>query len=349
MTRLRATATAIALAMAAGPPANAQTATDLLERGVASYSDLQYDPAAILLRRALDVRGPGALPDTLLPEANAYLGAVEHFRGRRRAAAVAFHAALAADVRFRPDTLVFPPAVTAAFDEARRETAFIRISVPADTTIQVGEDVYVVRVDASALHNVTVMLTDAARSTIQTLHTGPIVDSLEVRWDGTGRDAARLPDAVELRVVSQLRGGGRRVVRQLLHVRVRPADTLPFPPPLSQAELRPEREPANPAVGPLVAGLVTGVGAAVLPTLVTDERDGATLRFAVGGALGLAGVVGFLSGSRDRAIPENVRANTMARDAWWREREAVRAENARRRAVQRLRITAGEQVVEPDR
>src|SRR6185436_10173079 len=119
---------------------------------------LQYDAAATLLRRGLAAATPAALDDSARAAIDVYIGAAETFRGQRDAATSAFLAALAADPRQRPDKLIFPPAVTDAFDVARRLTQYVRLRAASDTTIGLGRDAYVTRLYASAPHDVTVQI-----------------------------------------------------------------------------------------------------------------------------------------------------------------------------------------------
>jgi hypothetical protein len=339
--RRRPAVVAAALLVLAAARAPAQTAAELVTQGVTAYRALEFDAAAALLRRALAMTGGDALADTSRPGVWVYVGATDVFRGRRDSANTAFRQALLADPRHRPDPLVFPPEVANAFDAVRRGTAFVRVAAPRDTVIILGDQLYVARLYASALHDVAVELTLEDGRVARRLYAGPIGDSLDVRWEGldsTGR--APLEGRLVFQVTSRAAGRGR-IVRLPLATRVVREDTLPHPPAPAAAQLLPEREPAGPALRTLGAGVLTGLFAAVLPQLIAQDGGTASGRYVVAGALGTAGVIGFLAQRPGRVIPANVAANRAARDAWQREVAMAVAENARRRRDIGLQVTAG--------
>ena len=337
--RSRTLAVALPVLMAS-PMLHAQTSSDLVTQGLAAYRALEYEQAVALLRRALTGTGPGAVPDSVRANGYVYLGAAELFRGRRDPAAAAFRRALVADPRHRPDSLVFPPQVTSVFDTVRRLTAYVRVRAP-DTSIAVGDQLYLVQLYASALHDATVDLKFEDGRTARRLYSGPLGDSLAVQWDGLDQ-AARAPLAghLGLQVTSRSPAGQSRIVQIPLTVRVLPPDTLPDPPAPADSLFFPEQATAKAPYGTLAAGLISGLTAMVLPSFIAADGRGGSARYVVGGTLGLAGVVGFLT-HRSTAGPANVAANQALRDAWQREVEAVRAENERRRRYVRLQITAG--------
>lgn len=322
-----------------GPSLLAQSGSDLVTRGVAAYHAVRYDGAAELLRRALDGRPREALPDSLRAIASGYLAASEFFRGRRDAATAAAREAFAADPAYRPDTLVFPPDVTGAFETVRRGTRYVRIRVPADTTIAAGDGEYALRLYASAPHAIAAELIFADTDPPRRLYDGPIHDSLDLAWRAA--DAPQSFDGrLVVRVTSPLPEGGTRVVRRPLAVRVTGGDTLPHPPAPPDSLLLPEHAPGRPPVLALTLGVLGGAAAVALPTLVAEDGAGSPARFAVGGALSVAGLVALITGSRGAPLPANVAANRAVRDTWRQEMETVRRENAQRRRVAAWRITA---------
>ncbi|MGH7559665.1 MAG: hypothetical protein ACRENB_01465 [Gemmatimonadales bacterium] len=322
-----------------------QTGSDLIAQGLAAYRALDYDAAVTLLRRGLGANGT-TLSDSVRSDAYAYLGASELLRGRRDPADAAFRQALATEPRFRPDSLIFPPQVTDVFDEVRRQTAYVRIRAPKDTTITYGVDQYVVRLYASARHEGTVDIGPEAGRAARRLFAGPIPDSLDVRWEGTdGSGRAPLTGALALFVTSRPAGGGPpRVVRLPITVRSLRRDTLPVPerPAATPVVQQPARKPSNRAVGTLAAGVLAGLAAVMLPEVVAADGAGGSARYYVGGGLALAGLVGFAAqqggSSRQPAAVSNDQA---ARDAWLRRADSVRSENVRIRRDVRLRITSG--------
>ena len=173
---------------------------------------------------------------------------------------------------------------------------------------------------------------------------GPIGDSLDLRWDGLDSAGAIVaPGRYALTVISTDEAG--RVVRELrLPLEVAPftRDTQALPPP---PQLKPEHTPSSPALRALVPGVLAGVGAVVLPSVVAGGEDHSSGRLIVGGAVTLAGVVAFFSHHPNRAIPENIAANRQARDAWTSERTRILADNARRRGESRLHVKCGDPVI----
>jgi tetratricopeptide (TPR) repeat protein len=320
----------------------AQTAEELVTQGIAAYNALEYDAAAALLRRGLGTAGPDALPyDTRAPIL-VYLGATEVFRGQRDSASSAFRQALRTDPRHRPDPLVFPPAVANAFDAVRRTTAYVRVSVPPDTSIVLGSELYAARLDASALHNITVDLMRWDSVLVRRLYSGPIADSLTVRWEGLNEAGrAAYEGQLILQVASQNPAGGGRRVQIPLTTVGRPRDSLLLPLPPADSLFLPEREPKGPARRALGAGILTGLAAIVLPALLADEGGSASTRYLVAGAATTAGILGFVAARPGRPIPDNMLANQLIRDAWRREYDAAIAENERRRSESVLLITAG--------
>jgi hypothetical protein len=128
MTRFPAMLALLALVAAgAWSQTTARTGPDWLARGERAYLMLEYDSAAVWLRRGLAAPG---LPDSLRLRGLTYLGATEVFRDRREAAQAAFAEIVRADPAYAPDSLVFPPRVTTAFGLARRAAAVPVVTTP---------------------------------------------------------------------------------------------------------------------------------------------------------------------------------------------------------------------------
>ncbi|HSA54665.1 MAG TPA: hypothetical protein VLE53_03125 [Gemmatimonadaceae bacterium] len=326
----------LALALAAFP-VEAQNAGELASQGIAAYRGLEYENASVLLRRAVATTGARALADSARAEAFVYLGAAELFQNRSESAGVAFGRALEAEPRYRADELVFPPAVTDVFEAVRRRTAFIRVDAPRDTTIRPARERFSVRLHASAPHAVFVELALPDGRVARQLYAGTIGDSLDVTWDGLGPDQRTpLDGSLSMRIISQT-SEQRRIVRLGLEADFAGDDTLPLPREPRGAALLPEREYNSQRLGALVTGVMTGIAAAALPSFVGSGEASST-RYVVGGVIGLAGVIGFMTQREDRPIPENVTANAERREAWQRDVRAVQAENEQRRRSAGLRI-----------
>jgi len=85
---------------------------------------------------------------------------------------------------------------------------------------------------------------------------------------------------------------------------------------------------------------VAAAAVIALPSIIARNSGGNDARFAVGAAVGAAGVVGFITQRPGRPLVQNIRANAPQRDAWMKRVETVKAENANRRATLRIVIRA---------
>jgi hypothetical protein len=331
------------LAAATARQAQAQTPAEQLARGVRAYRDLDYDSAAVLLRAALAPARTPALSDPDRIQGLVYLGATELFREHRDSATAAFGRLLLLAPRYRPDQLVFPPEVSTLFQEVRLTTRAVTVSVPALTQIASAGDRLVLWLYATSYHPVDVAVLRSNGVPLRSLYSGGVGDSLQVLWDG--RDAAGNPPESGpylLRVDS--RGSAGRVVRSValpLQVAVVRGDTLPLPSPPADSLFRPEHTAPGSGARALATGLAAAAVTVVLPSLVAGGSGAMGERFAVAGALGAAGVVGFQLQRRPLPIPENVAANRALRLGWQRQADSVRAQNAARRRDVRLDIRAG--------
>ena len=340
----------LALAVARPRDAVAQTARDLVTQGVRAYRALEYDAAVALLKRSVADRAIGTLSTAERAQALTYLGATELFRGRRDSAALAFADVVQLDPRYRPDELVFPPQVTNLFQEVRQATKMVSLAVPPVTEVRARLDRFTARVFTSSLADVAVTLARDDGTPVRELYMGPVADSLTVTWDGFS--AGGTPVATGryvLRVAPRTAGAVAPPVRQVtLDIEQQAADTLPWPPAPPTPALLPERTPAGPAVRSLAAGVAAAAAAIVLPSVMARGAGGSDARFAVGAAIGVAGVVGFIAQRPGRPLAANVQANTLQRDAWMRRLDSVKGENATRRATARLVIRA-DPIVTADR
>lgn len=333
----------VLVAAAAAPrPGAAQTAADLLSQGIRAYQGLDYEAAAGFLRRGL-AAGGGVTPDSTRIQLLTYLGATEVFRGRRDSAASVFRRLILLDPRARPDELIFPPAVSNAYDAIRRITKTVLIVAPADTEIQLGDELYALRLYTSSYHDITVAVTRPADGgVVRALYRGPIADSLVVRWDGLD-SAGTAPAVGRFALVVASRDPGGRVLRQVsqpIDTRLRVPDTLPLPAPLPDSALLPEHGPSGPGLRALGVGLGAGIVVAALPSVMASGSSPSGGRFVVAGAVSLTGIYGFLTQRPGRPIAANITVNQARRAAWQRQREAIVQENITRRRNLRLRLFA---------
>ena len=82
-----------------------------------------------------------------------------------------------------------------------------------------------------------------------------------------------------------------------------------------------------------------------LPSIVASGCRPTGARFAVVGALSVAGIAGFVSRRPGVPLPENVVKNTERRAAFQRQIEVAKQDNARRRTGVLERIRAGAPLV----
>src|SRR5881296_3148320 len=162
----------------------AQSASDLLGRGVRHYQALEYDAAAALLEQSLGRDSAAGLADSLRARALSYLAATELFRGQRDSAVAAFRQLVLLNPHYRPDELIFPPQVTNLFQEVRRATRAIAVAVPPVTELRTRSDSLPARVLASSLADVVVTLAHEDGTPVLQLYSGPVADSILVSWDG---------------------------------------------------------------------------------------------------------------------------------------------------------------------
>lgn len=321
-----------------------QASPELIAQGLQAYRTLEFDNAAALLKRGLAGTSAGSMPDSARSDAYIYLGASEIMRGRKDLAEAAFRQALTVEPRFRPDSLIFPPQITDAFEQVRRNTAYVKVRAPRDTTITYGTDQYVVQLYSSARHEGTVEITGGTGRTPKRIYAGPIADSMTVRWEGTdvtGR--APLTGSAFLQVVSREQGRAR-TVRVPLTIQAVRRDTLPLPQRPTIAPITGQSGgPSNRALGALGLGILGGAAAIMVPELIASDGAGGSARYYIGGSLAFAGLLGFAV-QQNRASTAATAASAdraAARDAWSRRVDSVRAENERIRRDVRLRITTG--------
>jgi len=333
---------ALAGVLSGARAAHAQAARDLVAQGVRSYRALEYDAAAALLRRSLAPDAAGTLSIPERAQALSYLGATELFRNQRDSAVAAFRDIVLLDPRYRPDELIFPPQVTNLFQEVRRATKAVVVAVPPVTEMRARLDRFAARLFSSALAEVSVTLVREDGTPVRELYTGPVADSLLVTWDGLTAAGVPAEDGrYVLRVTPRAGDADEPRGRQVaLEVAQLPPDTLLWPAPLTTPPLLPERTAGTPGVRPLAAGLLAAAAVVVLPSVVARDAHPTPARFAVGAALGVSGLVGFITHRRGSPLAANMRANAPQRDAWRRRLETVKTENVSRRATIRLVVRA---------
>ena len=343
MNRATAVLAVVVFAGAAAQAARAQTPAERLARGIRAYQNLDYDSAAAALRAALAGSGRAALNDSGRMSALVYLGATELFRDRRDSATAVFRRLLLVDPRYRPDQLVFPPEVSSLFQDVRLDTRSVAVSVQPLTRITAAGDRFVVWLYATSYHPIDVAVRRTDGVLVTTLYQGWAGDSLQVLWDGRTNLGA-LADSGRYMLHVDSRGSDGRVVRSVgvpLEITTLGGDTLAWPGRLADSLFRPEHAAGGSGVRALITGLAAAAAVAALPSLVARGSGGSGDRFAVVGALGVAGLLGFQNQRRPQPIPENIAANLALRLNWQRQVDSVRTENAARLQTGRLVIRAG--------
>jgi hypothetical protein len=335
-------ALAAVIAAAVAPPLRAQTPTELIERGVQAYDELDLATAAGLLRRAL--LQADRLPSATLTRAMAYLGAAEYVRGSRDSSAAVFRRLVTHDPRYVLDELVFPPEITALYRVVKRDTKVVDVAVPGAATFTTGFGRLGAQLFASSFHRIAAVIERSNGSELRLLYDGAIGDSLEVLWDGL--DAAGSPPSSGryFLVVRSYAAQGEttRIVRVPLDVAVTLADTLPHPTPPADSILLPERTSGGRGLEALLGGLAAGVGIAILPTTIAPDAELSGTRIGVAGIVTIAGVIGFFTQRPGKPIEENIRANRRLRDVWQADAEAIARENTARRTRATLEIRTGD-------
>lgn len=321
--------------------ARAQTPAALLEEGVSAYNDLQYGLASRILRRAVESDAEPSLTAAQSERARMYLGATEIFRDRRNEAVQVFRDLVLQNPRYRPDGLVFPPRVTRVYDEALRTTKALVVEVPAEQVLVAGSSRWRVRLWVSSAHHVTVRIRDQSGRSIRRLYNGQLADSVVLTWNGlTAAGSPPSAGRYVLEASSMVNADTPiRSVRVPLRFRSAPLRTLSAPTPPPDSLLLPEKRSVAPGLAFLVPATVIGA-VLILPALSTDAEN-REIRIALGGAVTLAGLVGFILQKPGKPIPENIAYNDSVRADYSRRLQQVQTENERRGDLSRFLVTAG--------
>jgi hypothetical protein len=282
------------LALIAPQRSPAQTTTDFFSLGVRAYQNLDYEAAVSELRGALARTAGDTLTRHDRLEALSYLGATELFLGRRDSSAATFRRLVWLEPTYRPNELIFPPAVTSLFGDVRRATKAVAVRVAPVTELRVGTGRFTARFRASEPHALTVAITRPDGTPLRVLYAGAIAESLEVEWDGRTSAGARWDDGEYVLRATSAAGPDRglhavlvplTITRVLADTEPSPRDTArPAPPPPA---------PRRPSVRPLVAGLLAAAAVVALPAIVGHSSDATPARFTIAGAIGLSGFLGF--------------------------------------------------------
>jgi hypothetical protein len=334
----------------AGSPAglHAQVSTELVDRGVRAYGDVDFDAAVGFLRRWL--AAPDA-PRAALDDrrrALTYLGAAEALRGRGDSAHSAFERLVALDPRYRIDELLFPPEVSTLFAQVRQRTKAVAVEADREAEIVAEGGAYTVRAYASSAHAIRAVVRHPDGRASRALYTGFIGDSLDLRWDGRDSTGALVTSGsyyLEIQSVAVLGDAVTRVLQLPLEITVERPDTLLHPPAPADSVRITQRTPAGPGVEALAGGTLAGAAAALLPALLAPGADFQAARFVVAGVLGGAGVIGFVRVLPGRPLAASQPADSVTLAQWRSQVAAVTGENRARRARARITVRRGEVTV----
>jgi len=342
MARLAGWTLVVALALPVSA-ARAQSARDLFQQGVRAYRRLEFVTATQLFERALAL--PADPSDTVASRGRLleYLAASHLFARHPDSARATVRRLLREEPRHQVDDLVFPPEVSSLFTEVRRFSPIVQITAPADTLLRPPTDGWEVRLVPAAFPNIDVSLTDSEGALYRRLYTGPIADTLLLRWDLSDSLSQRSgPGRYLLKVMSRdPRSNASHLIELPLDLSFEVRDTQPQPPPLGPSDLLPERTPGGGGAAALIAGSSIGLSTVLLPSILASGGSPSNARFVVGGAITMASLGAFLQKRPGRPIRENIAANLQTREAWERRRADVARENAERLADVRVRVRSG--------
>lgn len=292
--------------------------------------------------RALLAQWPRDGAVHLRVRANIHLGAASLTLGLRDSALMHFAEAVGLNPFAVPDPEVFNPEVTTAFREVRASTAVVGVRVAADTVINAVDEGYLVALGVGSPGQVTVELVPPGGTAPGPTPVRLLVDSvasfvLPLRAD----DSLRLQPG-DYRLTAAMLGTAAQSAILVLRVTRQPVDTAPHDPPLDGRQYRPETRPGALAKGSAFGGLLVGLAAAVLPSLVSDpEVSGSGIDLqavSVGGGIAIAGIAGVFVARRSVPIDENAEYNRNLRASWEARDRQIGADNARRRSLAPLRI-----------
>jgi hypothetical protein len=305
----RASVVCLLALVAAVPRAVAgQCGIDLVQSGIEAYRDLNLALATELLTSATELSEQSSSAcASERARALTYLGATHWLSDRPDSARLSFQRAVIETPRHRPDAVEFPPEITDLFDDVRRATPSVALTVPREVEITRDGETIGIRLTASTSHPVTVEVHSAQGEPMRTLYRGSIDPGAQgtlVAWDGRGADGDVVASGdyqVEAISSSVSPDGTATPVRKVvlaLSVQATPVvePRLPLPEPRDgeAAVAVDDRGPSTwRAVGTVAAGLLGGAAVVAIPHLV-DGGSGQPARFAVAGAFGVAGIVGLV-------------------------------------------------------
>ena len=292
--------------------------------------------------RALLAQWPSDGATELRVRASVHLGAASLSLGLRDSALTHFREAVRLNPFAVPDPEVFNPDIVETFRQARRSTPSVGLRVAADTVINPVTEAYLVAVAVGSPGEVAVAVVPAAAAA-----PGPAPTRLRVDSASSFVLPLRAADSLPLEPGDyRLTAGMPRTAvpstTALLRITRQAVDTASHDPPLNPAQFRPETRPGAPAKGSAISGLLIGLAAAALPSLVSNSAvwgKGVDVHaVSVGSSIAIAGIAGVFVGRRPVPIPENIELNRNLRASWEERDRLIAVDNARRRRWAPLRI-----------
>jgi len=346
----------LALALAVAPAATAQTAAERLRTARTFLTTaLEPDSAVRVLSPVFQSGTPEERAQALLLYGAALVmrdgqtaqarRAFETALGIQRALTIddelEANAAGARELLGQVRNALFPPAAAVAPTPAAAVPVAAPIlalqAEPVEDSGTTGSARLLVRLEASHDARAYVTLADANGRTVwsDSVRVAPADSVVWALLDLEGRPVPTGPYQLYALARDSMGVTSLRVEHTIQIIRL-PADTIADPgaPSLLPEAIRyPNRRASSALVGLLVAGAAVAVPSFLGSSMLRDGRAMSGTAFAVAGAAGLAGVVGFLAGYRVEAVPENATRNAEDMQRYRDALQQVREENARRRAA----------------
>ena len=314
-------------------PLSAQAAEQLLTQGRQAFENLDFEQAARLLTRVLDVAAGAttAQRDT----AQLYLGVSYEYAGQRANAVSAFRAFIrSSPCAATPEQ--YGAGVAAAYVEAQGGlfAAAVCEVRQQEVTRETG---LVLRVAATRPAFVRALMLDGQGRSVADLGEVEVTGVTTARWRELPDPAAfpAEPSRFQLLIRSRAVQGPETDERTVpVEVHAPLADTLVHPSAPAATDYRPERRPVGPALGDLGKGVAIGVGVVAASTALASKSlaGESTKALAVGGAISFAGLAAFITGLGKRDIPENRTFNAELQRTWEAQRDSVAMTNRARRS-----------------
>lgn len=330
------------MVMALARPVTAQrTPTELLNRGVILYEELQLERAVTLLREVMSPSNAAATQAERV-QAMKYLGAAFALLGRRDSAIAYYGAALRRDPFTDLDPAVFTAQERQLFALARKRTFVVGARTLVDTGFVPGQGRVSLRFVTTQHARVQAVVRRAGLDDPVASFRWTADGASESPWDGLDQNGERLaPGRYHLEVSATCTADSSSdTVALRFDVRYQHEpleDTLG----LDAASLLPERRPPSVARSYLAAGLAAAAFAIAVPSAIGHGELRGTRKHAtvMASITASGGITAFVVLRRGSALPANVLENARRREEHARRNREIRERNAARMAVARMIIT----------